>query len=129
MGRLQRLVRLFHVKFGFTRNSRPTLINRKLGILRYRLLVKEAKELYAGVKEDDLVKIADALGDLLYFILGTGVAYGINLGPVVEEIHRSNMTKSRPVPGKDIDAKALKGEGYSPPNLMEVLTAQMGGAS
>ena len=53
------------------------------------------------------IKIADALADLLYFIYGTAVAYGIDMESVFLEIHRSNMTKIRPAGGGD--KKAVKG--------------------
>ena len=70
------------------------------------------------MEAEDLIKIADAIGDILYFVYGDAVAYGIPVIPVFNEIHRSNMTKS---PCLDKDGKAVKGLDYSPPNLEKAL--------
>lgn len=71
----------------------------------------------------DLTKVADALGDLLVVVLGTAVSCGIDMEPIFEEIHRSNMSKfidgyMRP------DGKWMKGPAYSPANLKPLLDAQ-----
>lgn len=73
--------------------------------------------------EPDLVAAADALGDLEYVTNGMALGMGIPLPGVVEEIHRSNMTKLG-ADGEPIfreDGKVLKGPDYEPPNLLPVL--------
>ncbi len=117
----QSMVAEFHRKFGFTINSSPTRIDRELGRVRHYHTSNELAELGTAIEQDDLVEVADALGDLLYFIYGTGVAYGIDLGVVFAEIHRSNMSKERPDPTQYVDAKAVKGADYTPPNLEAIL--------
>ena len=79
-------------------------------IRRCEFIEEEARELRAAVEADDLVGAADALGDLVYVVYGTALHFGIDLDAVVQEIHRSNMTKS---PAGD--AKAVKGPGYKAP--------------
>lgn len=62
---------------------------------------------------------ADALGDLLYVVFGAAVTFGIDMGPIFDEIHRSNMTKiGGPVRP---DGKRLKPATYEPPNLKPLL--------
>lgn len=61
------------------------------------------------------IAVADALGDIAYVVAGAAVQWGIPLGAVCEEIHRSNMTKS-PSEKRD-DGKVMKGPDYSPPDL------------
>lgn len=62
-----------------------------------------------------LLDTADALGDLIYVIVGAAISWGIPLEPVLAEIHRSNMTK---IGGeKREDGKILKPEGYTPPDI------------
>ena len=66
---------------------------------------------------------ADALGDLLYVAYGAAVAWGIEIDPVLEEIHRSNMTKF--IDGhKREDNKWVKGPSYTPANVRAVLEGQ-----
>lgn len=75
--------------------------------------------------DTNVVEAADALGDLEYVINGMALGMGIPLPEIVEEIHRSNMTKLGP-DGKPIyreDGKILKGEDYEPPNLEKILLA------
>jgi Phosphoribosyl-ATP pyrophosphohydrolase len=78
---------------------------------------EEAQELHDAVEAGDLIGVADALGDLAYVVYGAAWRCGIDLDAVITEVHRSNMTKT-PTPG---DGKAIKGPGYSPPNLAAVL--------
>lgn len=60
--------------------------------------------------------IADALGDLEYVVNGTAVTFGFPLEAIVEEIHRSNMTK-----GDNYQGKPQKGREFTPPNIYKVL--------
>lgn len=91
--------------------------------LRIKLLKEEFEEYIDGENNNDLVEIADALGDMLYIIYGTAVSYGIPLEEIFDEIHRSNMSKL----GEDgnpifrEDGKVLKSSNYSPPNIKEIL--------
>lgn len=126
MNREQKMVYDFHEKFGFTLNITPTHIDHELGLVRHYHTEKEMEELKQAIEEDDLVKIADALGDVLYFVYGTGLAYGLDLEPVFAEIHRSNMTKDRPDPKQYIDAKAVKGPDYMPPDIASIINGGVG---
>lgn len=65
--------------------------------------------------EEQRIAVADALGDLAYVVAGAAVTWGIPLGEVFQEIHRSNMTKSRA--NVRADGKILKGPEYDPPDL------------
>jgi predicted HAD superfamily Cof-like phosphohydrolase len=121
---LQGKVRDFHLKFNFTANpvnEKPTLIPIGLAMKRLKFLQKEIDELEEAEQLGDLVKIADALGDILYFVYGNAVAYGIPIIPIFNEIHRSNMTKN---PCLDKDGKAIKGLDYSPPDIEKALRGE-----
>lgn len=142
----QRMVEEFHKKFGFTLNERPTIISGDLWRIRYNHYRDELLELHLahlkgdeflrGVKVDSilgkiqeeitrekcLADIADAIADGIYFLLGTASAYGLDMEPIFKEIHRSNMTKTRP---EDGDAKAVKGPDYSDPNLLPIIEGQI----
>lgn len=88
-------------------------------MLRTRLMIEELAELVEGMHEQDLLKIADALGDLIYVVVGAAVAYGMPLGLIVNEVHASNMTK--PVLNRHGKGGKIKKDGFRPPNLTRIL--------
>ena len=109
----------FHRRFGVAVGERPALPEPAIVELRRRLIVEETSELAAALEKQDLVQIADALADLLYVTYGAAVSFGIDLRPVFEEVHRTNLAKmggpTRP------DGKILKPDGWLPPDLAPLL--------
>lgn len=81
-------------------------------MFRNSLLMEEVSELFAAIYRKDRVEIADGLADVLYIVLGTCGILNIPIEEVLEEVHRSNMTK---------DKGAVKGEGYERPNIKRIL--------
>ena len=117
----QMKVRRFHEVFNCKRQDKPGLMDEV--DLRIRLMREEfCAELVPAMRVGDLPAIADGIGDLLYVVLGTAVAYGINIDPIFEAIHNANMAKlggtTRP------DGKILKPEGWQPPDIRSLLIAQ-----
>lgn len=116
------MVREFHEAFGLPVGEElppPT----DLRHLRVRLLAEEYAEYDEAEDRDDRVEIADALADMVYVIYGTALTYGIDLDAVIEEVHRSNMSKLG-IDGKPIhreDGKVMKGPGYFRPDIAAVL--------
>lgn len=104
--------------------DKPTIASEEVAYLRYKLINEEFTELQTGMDLEQLVTIADAIGDLLYVVLGTAVAYGIDMEPVWHEIHRSNMTKFIDGQRRE-DGKWIKGPSYSPANLRPIIETQM----
>lgn len=84
---------------------------------RWDLLGEELRELAGADKRNDIVKIADGIADCIYVLAGTAFVHGLPLDALLAEVHRSNMTKVN-VP--DVP-KLVKGPGYSPPRIEEVL--------
>jgi predicted HAD superfamily Cof-like phosphohydrolase len=84
---------------------------------------EEFMELINAMVADSLIEISDGLADLLYVVLGTAVEYGIDIEPIFNEVHRSNMTKV----GGHLDkyGKWIKPSTYSPANLKSILRSQM----
>lgn len=118
---------------------------------RIDLIDEEFTELLTAV---DIYERADALGDLLYVVLGAAIVTGIDLQPIFKEIQRSNMSKLwtwdeiktshfnsstmyyvekqlhpsqvRRYIVKDQDNnKALKSPSYSPANLKPIIDQQI----
>ena len=63
--------------------------------LRYNLMKEENEEYLEAVQNNDIVEIADALGDMLYILCGTILEHGLQhkIEEVFDEIQRSNMSK------------------------------------
>lgn len=118
MSKLQNQVLEFHRKNGVVINERPTVPDADTCLLRHSLIREETQELLEAFDKKDIVKIADAIGDLLMVVYGTAVSCGLNMDKICDEIHRSNMTKSGK---KREDGKVVKSDGYSPPDLKGIV--------
>ncbi|HVE92070.1 MAG TPA: hypothetical protein VNE62_07200 [Actinomycetota bacterium] len=107
-------------------NAVPTVdVPEDVKQLRCALIEEEAAEFRAAVEADDLIGIADAIGDLLYVVYGAALTFGIPVRQVFAEVHRSNMTKLD-ADGNPIyrsDGKVMKGPAFSPPDLSPILRA------
>ena len=97
--------------------SEPTESTDDVRRLRHALIREELEEYWSA---RDIVEIADAIGDMLYVVLGAAVSHGLDIEPIFEEIHRSNMTKF--IDGHmDEAGKWIKGPSYSPANLGTII--------
>ncbi len=85
----------------------------------------ENEEYFEAAKRNDIVEVADALGDMLYILCGTILSHGMQdkIHEVFEEIQRSNMSKlgddGNPIYRKD--GKVMKGPKYFKPNIKTIL--------
>lgn len=120
----QEKVRLFHEKIEYPTADTPRLVSRGLANDRYLFILEEANE-YAKANDDgSVVEVADAIADLLYVVLGTAVVHGIDLEPVFEEVHRSNMTKTADAVNDQSVKRCIKGPGFEKPRIAEILLKQ-----
>lgn len=99
----------------------PAIPDDRIVQLRLDLINEESFELAEAFDDGDLVEVADALFDLMYVVIGTAEACGIELGPVFEHGHASNMSKNGE---RRADGKMLHGPGYRPPDFEKVLREQ-----
>lgn len=93
--------------------------------VRYALMREELEEYREAAEAGDLVGVADALTDLMYVVLGTYLAHGLQdaAEELFREVHRSNMSKLD-LDGQPIyreDGKVLKSELFTPPDLKSIL--------
>lgn len=70
------------IKAGQMTPVRPVVPDISICDLRNSLIAEENEELRDAFIREDLVQVADALGDLLYVSLGAAVACGIDVLPV-----------------------------------------------
>lgn len=119
-------VETFHDAFGIQNHYSPTTeLTEDEVLLRYKLMREENEEYLEAAQKQDIVEIADALGDQLYILCGTILRHGLQhkIAEVFEEIQRSNMSKLDK-DGKPIyreDGKVLKSELYFKPNIHAIL--------
>ncbi len=119
-------VQLFHEAFNIGINHNPTVaVSDKIKELRFNLMKEENEEYLEAVKNNDIVEVADALGDMLYILCGTILTHGMQhkITEVFEEIQRSNMSKlgqdGNPIYRED--GKVMKGPNYFKPNIKAIL--------
>jgi len=119
-------VKLFHTTYGLgiSENMKADLGTQKNN-LRFDLMKEENEEYLEAVQNNDIVEIADALGDMLYILCGTILEHGLQhkIEAVFDEIQRSNMSKLG-ADGKPIyreDGKVMKGPNYFKPNFEAIL--------
>src|SRR5712675_2376139 len=116
----QEQVKEFHQKFELLINDKPTIPSEDILKLRCKLLLEEVLEFCTAAgfwveasnenesstygisniqiepmiaNEPNLIEMADALADIQYVNDGTAVSLGIDLEPLGNEVHRSNMSK------------------------------------
>lgn len=119
-------VKLFHETYGLGVSTEMKADLGKLkNELRFNLMKEENEEYLEAVESNDIVEIADALGDMLYILCGTILEHGLQhkIEEVFDEIQRSNMSKLGE-DGKPIyreDGKVMKGPNYFKPNFSAIL--------
>ena len=119
-------VELFHRSFGLGVSDTPQAdLGYEKNLLRFNLMDEENKEYFQAAQNNDLVEVADALGDMLYILCGTILEHGMQykIEEVFEEIQRSNMSKlgADGLPIYREDGKVLKGPGYFAPDIKTIL--------
>ena len=119
-------VKIFHEVYKLSYKDSPVA---DIGIdkinLRFKLMAEENQEYFEAAKNNDIVEVADALGDMLYILCGTIIEHGMQdkIEEIFDEIQKSNMSKLGQ-DGKPIyrnDGKVMKGPNYFKPNISEIL--------
>lgn len=119
-------VKAFHTAFKIGHREIPKAdLGIEKNMLRYKLMREENEEYLEAANDNDLVEVADALGDMLYILCGTIIEHGLQykIEEVFEEIQKSNMSKlgedGEPIYRED--GKVLKGPNYFKPNIKSIL--------
>jgi predicted HAD superfamily Cof-like phosphohydrolase len=119
-------VHAFHTAFKINTQEKPiATISEERKKLRFELMKEENEEYLEAAQNNDLVEVADALGDMLYILCGTIIEHGMQdkIEEVFNEIQRSNMSKlgedGNPIYRED--GKVLKGPNYFKPDITAIL--------
>lgn len=118
-------VETFHNVFKQEMSSKPVVYPSGGYDIRHNLMKEENEEYLEACKDNNIVEIADALGDQLYILCGTILKHGMQhiIENVFAEIHESNMSKLDAA-GNPIlrqDGKIMKGPTYFKPNIAQFL--------
>ena len=86
----------FHRTFKHPILPEPTIPSPERCALRVALIQEELNELEVGIRNNDIVEIADALCDIQYVLSGAVLEFGLGekFVALFEEVQRSNMSKS-----------------------------------
>jgi predicted HAD superfamily Cof-like phosphohydrolase len=115
----------FHEAFLQKNANWPQHLKEEEYKLRHRLMAEENDEYLEACAANDIVGIADALGDQMYILCGTILKHGLQniIEDIFDEIQSSNMSKlgedGKPVLRED--GKILKGPEYFKPDIEKFL--------
>lgn len=116
----------FNKTYDVLTNDAPLgYIGSDMAYLRYSLISEELEEYYAAALAGDLHSVSKELADLLYVVLGSIVAHGLqcHIEQIFSEVHRSNMSKLTSLGQvlRRADGKILKSSCYTSPDLVSIL--------
>jgi predicted HAD superfamily Cof-like phosphohydrolase len=94
----------------------PGMVRAAMGVIKDDLESTDSSRV-------DLVGVADAIGDMHVVNEGAALACGIDLGPISDTIHASNMAKVGG-PIDPVTGKQRKPDGWQPPDIAEELRRQ-----
>jgi predicted HAD superfamily Cof-like phosphohydrolase len=86
----------FHMTFNHPILPEPKVPDGQRCDLRVSLIAEELKELEEGIRNGDIVEIADALCDIQYVLSGAVLEFGLaeKFKELFDEVQRSNMSKA-----------------------------------
>ena len=112
----------FHEKFGCHIENKPKVATEQIRELRWNLIEEEYGELESAITTENLPQIADAIVDSIYVLIGTAISYGIDLRPIWDAVHVSNMNKVGG--GERSDGKILKPGDWVAPDVESLIKEQ-----
>ena len=121
-------VKEFHKAFKLDYLDKPKAdLGTNKNKLRFNLMKEENEEYFEAANNNDMVEVADALGDMLYILCGTIIEHVMQykIDEIFSEIQNSNMSKLG-ADGNPIyreDGKVLKGPNYFKPDIKGILNS------
>lgn len=115
-------VQEFHKKFDLPTERYPGFPSDEILEFRKKFLREELNEFEEAVKNKDLVKVLDALADLVYVALGTAIFMNLPFQDAWNIVHNANMTKIKARSSKDSKRSSIhdviKPPNWTPPDMM-----------
>lgn len=120
-------IREFHEAFGISETDRFGHVPRKRDILHYDLLIEEVEEFREACENEDVEKIIDGIGDVIFVAVSAAVerGYAPILEEVIMEICRANISKSGGSIESNVyreDGKVMRSDSYTPPDIAGIIS-------
>lgn len=87
------LIEDWREKFSMPVRKEPTVPSLSEQKLALKLIQEELNELEVAIKNDDMIEIADACGDLLFVVVQAINIHGLDASRLIEIVYNSNMSK------------------------------------
>ena len=89
-------VKCFHEMFNAPVLETPQIPSKERCDLRISLISEELNEMKEAIENEDVIEIADSLGDLMVVLCGSILEFGMGdkFDKIFENIHNSNMSKA-----------------------------------
>lgn len=114
-------VRAFHQKFGLLCFDAPGMLTQRQLLDRVEFMQEEVAEFDEARQVLDMAGMADALIDLVYVAMGTGVQLGLPWQALWDDVQRANMVKVRGMTKRGHAVDVTKPPGWVGPRTMEIL--------
>lgn len=115
----------FYEKFGIPIKELPQLLDRETLRFRTARLVEELVEFADAHGAGDLAGAADALVDLIYIAIGTGLGMGLPWPEIWDAVHEANMKKELAKDASEsrhrFKLDIVKPAGWKAPDLRTIL--------
>ncbi|SRR5258706_7917336 len=115
MWKAQKQVIDFHRKFDCGIGNKLNLEN---WLFRIDLIKEEVTETVTAIRNGDLTGVADGITDSIYVLLGAAVEFGLDIEPLFDEVHRTNMAK---IKAATAGGKVRKPPGWKGPDIAGML--------
>ena len=93
----------------------PSLISADYCEERVAFLLEETEEFMVATRLGDIVKVADALADIVYVALGTAYRMGLPFDEIWNAVQAANMRKVRGLTARGNAVDAMKPAGWVGP--------------
>lgn len=101
-------VREFHLKILGHEDSVPHLLRPLDMSQRVAFMEEEIEEMGEAYIKGDIVKVADAIADLIYVAHGTAHLMGLDMDVIWKAVHTANMQKVRGITKRGMEFDAVK---------------------
>lgn len=108
-------------KFSILVAEKPRPLGLPLLEERYKFLAEELAEFWSACHDGDFPGQADALIDLVYVAIGTGVLMGLPWKVLWDDVQRANMAKERGIGKRGNKVDLVKPKNWVPPQTELIL--------